>query len=173
MVEFKIGDFFYPIDLLRTYTLLRKSELWTADQFRRYQAQKLAKLLRFSGTQVPYYQSLFSEIGIDPSQINMQNAHSYLQKLPVLSKTTLRDNPGQFLSRDFQKFHPKAISTSGTTGTPLTVYWDKDSNVMEFCCIQRLWRWAGFRLGQPFLDLRSRPMSDQNHRLRVSIRPNK
>ncbi len=34
----------------------------------------------------------------------------------------------------------------------------------EFCNIQRLWRWARFRIGQPYLDLRSRPLSGmENH----------
>jgi phenylacetate-CoA ligase len=166
VVEFKIGDFFYPLDLLRTYSLLRRSEHWSADQFHRYQARTLARLLRFSGEQVPYYRALFKKIGIEISEITELNAHTTLRKLPILSKSILREHPDRFISRDFKRYHPKAISTSGTTGTPLTIYWDKGSNVMEFCSIQRLWRWAGFRLGQPFLDLRSRPMPDLDSRLR-------
>jgi phenylacetate-coenzyme A ligase PaaK-like adenylate-forming protein len=168
MVEFQIGDFFYPIDIFRSYFLLRSSEHWNATQFRKYQDNKLSSLLRFAGNNVPYYQELFRETGIFPAQINSDNARSALMKLPILTKSMLKENPDSFISKDFQKFHPKPVSTSGTTGTPLTIYWDKGSNVMEFCCTQRLWRWAGFRPGQTFLDLRSRPMPENDPHLHKS-----
>lgn len=156
MVEFKISDFFYPLDLLHTYFLLRRSEHWTPDRLREYQCRKLARLLIHAATHVPYYIALFSTLGIRPEDICPQNAFDILAQVPVLSKATLKSHADQFLAQDYLRYKPRPVSTSGTTGTPLTVYWDKASNVMEFCAIQRLWRWAGFTPGQPFLDLRSR-----------------
>jgi phenylacetate-CoA ligase len=93
---------------------------------------------------------------LDADSINSDNAMQCLKKLPVLNKDTLRETPYLFISRSARRFKPQPLQTSGTTGTPLTIYWDRGSNVMEFCSIQRLWRWAGFRIGQSFLDLRSR-----------------
>jgi phenylacetate-CoA ligase len=156
MVEFQIRDFFHPFSIARTYFLLRCSERWSPAQMAAYQSQRLAKLLRYCASEVPYYRRLFRETGLDAAAITAADAQAWLRKLPILDKDTLRQQGNDFLSSSARRFHPKAITTSGTTGTPLTVYWDKGSNVLEFCSMQRLWRWAGLRVGQPFLDLRSR-----------------
>jgi phenylacetate-CoA ligase len=155
MIEFKLKDFFYPRDLFTTYLLLRRSERWGLDQFAAYQGQKLAKLLRYCAAEVPYYRAHFARWGLDANAVTPGNAREWLAKVPLLDKDRLREQPEQFLADHAARYDPKAITTSGTTGTPLTVYWDRGSNVMEFCCIQRLWRWAGVRPGHAFLDLRS------------------
>ena len=156
MIEFRFTDFVFPLGLARTYALLRRSEHWSSIQFETYQGERLAQLMRFCATEVPYYGKVFRAIGLEAASINSDNAMQCLKKLPVLNKDTLRETPHLFISRSARRFKPKPLQTSGTTGTPLTIYWDRGSNVMEFCSIQRLWRWAGFRIGQSFLDLRSR-----------------
>jgi phenylacetate-CoA ligase len=162
--EFRVQDFFYPRDLIRTYFRLRRSEQWTPTRMRAYQAERLARLIRHCAAEVPYYEHAFAECGIDAGSINPDTALAALRRLPVLDKDTLRDAAESFTARNAARYRPRAIHTSGTTGTPLTVYWDRGSNVMEFCCIQRLWRWAGFRIGQPFLDIRSRLFTgDEKH----------
>ena len=168
MVEFKFLDFFFPADILRTHFMLRRSERWSHAQFEKYQSERLAQLLRFCARQVPYYGSLFSRIGLDPENIFPSNAQTNLKKLPLLDKDIVREIPDEFLAKKAARFKPKPVLTSGTTGTPLTVYWDRGSNIMELCSIQRFWRWAGFRPGQPFLDLRSRTFSNiENHLVRA------
>lgn len=167
MIEFKVKDFFYPCDLIRTYFLLRRSEHWAPGQMRSYQSANLARLLRHCATDVPYYRALFPRLGLRPDTVTPENAFECLANVPVLDKDVLRQSPGQFLADNAGRFRPKAITTSGTTGTPLTIYWDRGSNVMEFCCIQRLWRWAGIRVGHPFLDLRSCVFPEGHKNLRT------
>ena len=164
MVEFKLSDFFSPARILLTYLRLRRSERWSHSQIEKYQSKRLARLLRFCAGDVPYYGPVFREAGLDPANIFPMNARRCLEKLPNLDKSTLKENPDLFMARDATRFRPKPVMTSGTTGTPLTLYWDRGSNVMELCSIQRFWRWVGFRAGHPFLDLRSRIFSDnENH----------
>lgn len=165
MVEFSFSDFFYPLPLARTYFLLRQSEHWSQAQFVQYQSHLLAKLLRFCVGEVPYYGPMFREAGLNPDHIRPDNAMACLNKLPILDKDMVRETPHLFLACDIARFKPKPVATTGTTGTPLTVYWDRSSNVMEICSIQRLWRWAGFRIGQSFLDLRSRVLADDEKHL--------
>jgi phenylacetate-CoA ligase len=38
----------------------------------------------------------------------------------------------------------------------MSFYWDTDSNVLELVCQWRHFSWSGYRLGEPFLDIRSR-----------------
>jgi len=167
MIGFEFSDFFYPLDLVRTNVLLRCSEYWSRGRTEKYQARLLTRLLLFCIREVPYYKKVFQEVGLDADAIYPDNAMQCLKTLPVLDKDMLREAPNLFISCSAKRFNPKPIQTSGTTGTPLTVYWDRGSNVMEFCSIQRLWRWAGFRIGQCFLDLRSRGVfSDAEKNLR-------
>lgn len=170
MEEFRAGDFFYPVDLLKTHRLLRRSERWTAAEFAAYQSTRLAALLRHCGAHVPFYEDLFRRTGVDSSAITAESARGVLAGLPLLEKEQVRHAPEAFVARNAQTYRPRAVSTSGTTGTPLTIYWDRGSNVMEFCSIQRLWRWAGVRIGHPFLDLRSRLLSRETPRARVEGR---
>ena len=164
MIEFKIQDFFYPWDLLKTTMLLWQSEHWTPQQFSDYQAKHLTRLMIACGSHVPYYRELFQSLGIQCHDINETNVFDIYKKLPVLGKDTLRTRTPEFKSDNAAQYHPKSVTTSGTTGTPLELFWDKGSNVMEFCSIQRLWRWARFLPGQSFLDIRSRIIAnDANH----------
>lgn len=165
MIEFKFSDFLYPRKLISTYILLRRSEHWDQAQFNKYQSKQLAKLLRFCAKEIPYYGPIFEDIELDSSNIFSSNAMAYLKKLPILDKNTLLEKPHFFIANNFERFHPKPIATSGTTGTPLTIYWDCGSNIIEFCSIQRLWRWAGFHIGQSFLDLRSRVFMNEDNRV--------
>lgn len=163
MHEFKISDFFFPLGLARVYFLLLRSEHWSNNKIQRYQARKLVSLLRHCAADVPYYRELFGKIGLRKEDIDLNNAFRCLKEIPVLDKDTFRVNSDLFLARNAGRHHPKPVTTSGTTGTPLIVHWDRKSNIMEFCCMQRLWRWVGFRIGQCFLDIRSRTFSSNEN----------
>ncbi len=166
MIEFRPKDFFFPHLLVRTYVLLRLAERWPAERLRAYQAAKLARILRYCARQVPFYRALFPRLGIDADRISSENAFALLARVPVLDKDTLRADPPAFLADDRDKHAPKEITTSGTTGTPLTVLWDRESNVFELCSVARHWRWAGARPGHCFLDMRSRVFTGRERHYR-------
>jgi phenylacetate-CoA ligase len=65
------------------------------------------------------------------------------------------DHHEEFKADDFGPRRPKKILTTGTTGTPMHLYWDLPSNVVELLSQYRHFSWAGYRLGDPFLDIRS------------------
>ena len=143
MIEFKISDFFYVADLAKTYWLMRQSEHWTAEQFKKYQAERLARLLVHCYHHVPHYTGLFKEIGLTPEAVHQDNVFEWFQRLPLLDKDTLRATPRRFLADCAADYHPKEITTSGTTGTPLTVYWDRGSNadgILQYATILALGR---------------------------------
>jgi phenylacetate-CoA ligase len=162
--EFRVSDFFYPLGLARTHLLLRRSEHWTRTQFEQYQGEKLARLLHHCAEQVPYYGPVFSRLGLEADKVSPHNAVEFLKQLPILDKETLRETPDQFIARNAGRLRPRPESTSGSTGTPLTALWDRGSNVMELCCMQRHWRWAHFGIGQPFLEVNSSELTGtENH----------
>ena len=103
-------------------------------------------------SKVPYYQKLFAELGLKRSDFRSLED---LSRIPILSKEMLLEHHEEFKAGDFGRYRPQEIRTSGSTGTPMCVYWDIDSNVLELTCMWRHFSWSGYRLGQPFLDISS------------------
>lgn len=160
MVEFRIRDFFSPRRLLYWRALLWRSQYYSSERMRALQWKLLSRLLDHCFTNVPYYRDLFARLRLRRSHFTSLED---LSLIPILSKDTLLDYQEQFKADDFAQYRPREIHTSGTTGTPLKVYWDLDSNVLELTCMWRHFSWAGWRLGEPFLDLHWRVLDDPGY----------
>jgi len=52
----------------------------------------------------------------------------------------------------------RSARTSGTSGTPVTVFWDRDICLMNNACYMRLRRWAGVPLGARYASITGRPI---------------
>ncbi|MBN1592932.1 MAG: phenylacetate--CoA ligase family protein [Candidatus Coatesbacteria bacterium] len=152
MIEFKIRDFLYPRRLIYWRWLLSRSQYYSRERLQTLQWRLFSKMLDHCFENVPHYRELFRKHGLDRADFSGLDD---LSKIPILSKDYLLEHHDEFKADNFTEFHPKAIHTSGTTGSPLTVYWDSDSNVVEFTSIWRHFSWLGYRLGEPFLDIRS------------------
>ena len=86
-------------------------------QTKSMQDEAIQSMVRYCATSIPYYQSLFSELGLKPSDITQVED---LRKLPALDKQTLRTNGHLF--RPTERSAPFVVQhTSGSTGTPLTI----------------------------------------------------
>ena len=96
--------------------LVQESRFWTEDQTEAYQSEKLHYMIRHCRQNVPYYQELFSQYGLHENDFTSTND---LQRLPILSKQTLRENSTKLRSSSTKAFIRQ--HTSGSTGTPLTV----------------------------------------------------
>ena len=153
MIEFKVSDFVSPGKLLYWRCKLWRSQYYDEGQLKAMQWRLLSSMLNHCFEKVPFYRKLFNQLGLKRSHFNSLED---LSKIPVLDKFVLQDRSDEFRALDFQKYKPRAIDTSGTTGTPLRVYWDLDSNILELTCQWRHFSWAGYKLGDSFLDFRSR-----------------
>ncbi|WP_144776646.1 phenylacetate--CoA ligase family protein [Marinobacter maritimus] len=95
-------------------------ELSTAEK-RASQEERLHQMVTYCYDQIPYYQKLFSEHGLRPSDITQIED---LKKLPVLNKRTIIEQDRNFRPKDSAK--PFMIQrTSGSTGTPLALQVDE------------------------------------------------
>jgi len=100
-----------------------------ADELRELQNKKLRGIIRHSYEYVPYYHTLFEEVNLDPDDVKTIED---LDKIPITSKSDVRDLP-------FEKIVASNIDltkcwierTSGTTGTPMTIYWEKKAKLVD------------------------------------------
>ncbi len=152
MQTFSFRNFLSPVDLLYWRRLLWQSQYYSRDELVALQWRLLRKMLKYCFESVPFYQGKYKEAGLEFGDIrNLDD----LPKLPIVRKSDLvRHN--EMFRRAGNGIGPTVeVSTSGTSGTPGRLLWDRRVNVMELCCNWRHFSWQGYRLGDPFADLRN------------------
>ena len=159
MIDFRIQDFFSPRRLLYWRWTLWRSQYYPPQRMRALQWKLLSRMLDHCFANVPYYRRLFAELGLRRSDFASLED---LSRIPILTRDVLLSHREEFKADDFERWRPQEIPTTGTTGTPFHFYWDIDSNVLELTCQWRHFSWAGYRLGEPFLDIRSRELDVPN-----------
>ena len=103
---------------------LVKTQWYSREQLEQLQLRKLQKLLKHCTEHVPYYQNLFAEHGINPSDVKDIKD---IKKLPTLDKSTIRANPDLFIADNFNRSKLIKWFTSGTTNTPMAFYFTEES----------------------------------------------
>lgn len=100
---------------------IKKTGKLSESEIKAHQDESLHEMIIYCTNQIPYYQKLFSEYGLCPSNITSVED---LKKLPILDKQTILEQGHNFRSKDAKK--PFMIQrTSGSTGTPLALQVDK------------------------------------------------
>ena len=123
---------------------IRRSES-DADFVAQYQIHRLRSLVQSCIEYSPYYRELFRKVyGSIPSIEDYSFAD--LQRLPLLEKDTIREDPESFLVKDRSEMD--IVSTSGSSGKPLRFYLDKNRSVKEWAFINHLWSRIGYQPGQ-------------------------
>ena len=114
---------------------------WDRERFLAYQLERLQTLVAHCHAKVPYYQDLFRSIGLEPGDIR---SFADFQAIPVLDKQTFREQGDRFIAEGLDRRRLTAIHTSGTTGTPLTIYRDVKEFSLAFAYnAVRLWTAVG------------------------------
>lgn len=93
------------------------------------QAERLRELVSVALEQTEYYGRSDAARRLIFSEIDVNNFTSFF---PVLGKDKVVDNPSAFQSHGFSKYRTINLSTSGTTGTPLSVVATKQSVMQNF-----------------------------------------
>ena len=111
-------------------------EFWSEAQWTAWRDAKLNAVLRRAREQVPYYRDYW----------NGRSGWEDLSNWPLLEKTELRRDPRRFLAGDCDpaKMYPER--TSGSSGTPLTLWWSYETVRQWYAMFEARWRnWYGVR----------------------------
>lgn len=91
------------------------------EQWREYQTSMLRELLALAVTRIPYYQTAWRGLGLDLPTIRRFRLED-LSALPLLEKDHVRSAPEAFCIDGKPPPHATVCPTSGSTGTPVRVY---------------------------------------------------
>jgi phenylacetate-CoA ligase len=124
-------------------TQLDESQWWSEHELREFQARTLRMIVQSAARDVPYYRERYRPLGLDFGKLEFPDA---ITRLPLITKADVRAG-GRFVS---QRHRGPLFSgsTSGTTGTPLSVYQNLSAIQWENAFAWRQLGWAGLRRGE-------------------------
>jgi phenylacetate-CoA ligase len=106
----------------QTYSLIKRSELWSKEQLQEYQLTELKYLIDHAYRTVPFYSRVMNERGIHPKAIQ---DFEDLKMLPIVSKREMRQNLGSFISTQFGSDRLQAAHTGSSSGQDFQFYYEK------------------------------------------------
>jgi phenylacetate-CoA ligase len=120
----------------------------TAAGLHAWAQQRLHASLQRAIAVLPHYAHLDADFAVT-------EVADALRQFPIIDKATLLDHPATLYPHGgVKKFWEALGKTSGTTGTPLTVFRSPRSVLYEHAFIQRHWTWGGFHAGMKRATLR-------------------
>ena len=105
-----------------------------------HQAKRLKSILQTARTNVPYYQKSLANIQFDKLDD--------LKNIPLLEKEDIRNNPYDFVAHGLNKMDLWLGSTSGSTGSPLSYYRDRNAIRANQAATDSLMEYYGCTFGE-------------------------
>ena len=115
---------------------LLASQWLSRQELRAVQLQRVKLILSHAYANVPFYKRRFKEASVD---IDAIQTLSDLRKVPTLSKEDLRSTPPEQMVPAGVKLQALGkVSTSGTAGPPIAVYFDETALSWRQACTDRV-----------------------------------
>jgi phenylacetate-CoA ligase len=115
-------------------------EAWSPDRWKAWQEERLAYVLHRAATQVPYYRDQWQERRRHGDRASWE----VLANWPILKKEPLRANPRAFVADGCDVHRMFHEHTSGTTGTPLSLWVSRAALREWYALFEARWRrWYG------------------------------
>ncbi len=143
----------------KTFACLReldRQQWWAPSELRRLQDIKLLALLLHAYDRTPFYRDRLDAAGVNLHG-PIPDVRAVLAKLPLLDKTQIRSNQEQMIWRGA----PGGLfpfSTGGSSGEPLTFYFDRRRQGYDQAARMRTHQWFGAKVGERELYLWGSPI---------------
>ena len=138
--------------------LLAETEFLCLEELEMLQFQELRRLLKHASVHVPYYQRVYAEQGILPSDI--QSVQD-IAELPFVTKEAVRGHHGEFTATNVPRDMLLRMNTGGSTGLPLELYYEKGvTRAREWAFTYHAWSRVGYRIGDRLAVLRGTGIRD-------------
>ena len=135
----------YGKPFARAFEELQQTQWYSPEQIREYQLVRLQKLIKHAYETVPFYRKRYDEYGVRPEDI--KDLHD-ITRFPILTREDVRSAGNEMVSSHYSKRKLFHGHTSGTTGSPLSCYWDKQTCVYNNATDWRQKFWGGVNYGE-------------------------
>lgn len=118
-------------------------DTWSAEKWKAWREEKLARILHRAATRVPWYRDQWAA----RRRAGDQASWDVLENWPILGKQSVRENARAFVEEGVDPRTLHEGDTSGTTGTPLRFWHSRETLVGWYAIFEaRIRRWNGVRL---------------------------
>jgi phenylacetate-coenzyme A ligase PaaK-like adenylate-forming protein len=121
-----------------------RHDRWSTAELQRHQLAQLRRIAQLAERHVPAYRARLRQAGLAPGDIR---SLADWRALPITTKVELQDAPEAFVNASIPAHARQARTTSGSTGTPLTLWLTKRTQQAELAVMFRGWEWNGYRPG--------------------------
>jgi phenylacetate-CoA ligase len=129
---------------LRYLAQLEKSQFWTARRLQEHQWAAFKRMVEHAVGTCPFYREKFSAAGLEVADLRSPED---IQAVPTLSKEEIQENRDAMISADFRKETLLPDMTGGSTGSPMSFFYDTDRRDSREAAALRHDRWSGWNIG--------------------------
>lgn len=130
---------------------LTKTEMWTEEQTREWQLERLREIVDYAYVHVPLYKRIYSTVGYRLGDIR---TFADFQSLPTVSKSDIKADLQAASTDEVSKMCGHICHTGGSTDKPMQFYLDSAIVARERAFFEYYWEKNGFRFGQKCVVLR-------------------
>lgn len=147
-----IAEYFMKTKISYYYTEIKRLRNLSKEDLTKWQIIKLKELLWHAYLHTKYYKEVFANAEITPEDIN---SISDLNKLPILTKSDIRNNFENLIPDNINEIPFIRASTGGSTGNPMVFLLDKKSWSFSNANYALNWELAGYVYGDKYIALGS------------------
>jgi phenylacetate-CoA ligase len=129
--------------VIQRYEEFRANAERSREELEQQQVEALRQLLDHCSQSVPFYRNLFAKYGLKSADFT---SLSSLNRLPILSKQQIRNDPASFTCLNTSRRIVKG-STGGSTGDPLKYLMSEECYCRGAALLMRGWGFAGYTPG--------------------------
>jgi phenylacetate-CoA ligase len=130
-------------------------EQWAPERMRRWQEERLTRMLELAATRVPHYRRCWQG----------RRGWDRIEEWPLLGKESLRAFPNSFLIDGSDITKMQRLHTSGTTGTPLDLWATREVEREWWALFEARWRrWYGVSYLDRWAVIGGKPVAPLNQK---------
>ncbi|HDM25549.1 MAG TPA: phenylacetate--CoA ligase family protein [Thermoplasmatales archaeon] len=119
------------------------------EELKKFQLERLKKILKYAYENVELYRRKWDEAGVKPDDIKSLDD---LYKIPITTKDDFRQGyPDKILSKEFKPEDCHIVGTSGSTGSPVKIFLDREKSFFEIAVSSKgmVGKYIGFKIKKP------------------------
>lgn len=135
----------YGNTFVNTWDMLEKEEFHTREEFDELVDRNFMQIIQICYEKVPYYREMMDKLSLTPD--SFRGGVKNIEKLPFLNKDIILEQGLNLVNCDIKRKDMVIKHTSGSTGYPKTLYFDKGTALREWANVLHLWKRVGYEWG--------------------------
>ncbi|ADI75101.1 capsular polysaccharide biosynthesis protein (plasmid) [Methanohalobium evestigatum Z-7303] len=138
-IIYPLMELYFGTQTLSNLEILKETQWYNSEEIKKLQNERLQRIITHAYYNVPYYNKLFKDLNLKPSDIKTTDD---LVKLPILTKEDIKNNFDDLIAKNIPRKKLLFTNTGGSTGVPLYFVRDKASMGHIRAAQYRFFEWA-------------------------------